>query len=60
LCASKDALEAINDALRLGLTPWGIHVVLVAPAEIATSAMNRLLEDGDAAIARFSPEGRQH
>jgi NAD(P)-dependent dehydrogenase (short-subunit alcohol dehydrogenase family) len=42
------------------LTPWGIHVVLVAPAGIATPAVNRLLEDGDAAIARFSPAGLQH
>jgi len=60
LCISKYALEAINDALRKELTPWGIHVVLVAPAGIATPAVNRLLDDGDAAIARFSPEGRQH
>lgn len=60
LCASKYALEAINDALRMELTSWGIHVVLVAPAGIATPAVNRLLEDGDAAIARFSPAGRQH
>jgi NAD(P)-dependent dehydrogenase (short-subunit alcohol dehydrogenase family) len=59
LNASKHALEAINDALRLELHPWGIHVVLIAPAGIATPAVDRLLHDGEAAIARFSPEGRQ-
>lgn len=60
LCASKYALEAVNDALRLELHPWGIHVVLVAPAGIATPAVDRLLQDGEAAIQRFSPEGRRH
>lgn len=60
LCASKYAMEAINDALRMELHPWGIHVVLVAPAGIATPAVDRLLQDGEAAIQRFSAEGRQH
>jgi NAD(P)-dependent dehydrogenase (short-subunit alcohol dehydrogenase family) len=41
LCASKYALEAINDALRLELHPWGIHVILVAPASISTPAVDR-------------------
>jgi NAD(P)-dependent dehydrogenase (short-subunit alcohol dehydrogenase family) len=59
LCASKYAVEAINDALRMELYPWGIHVVLVAPAGIVTPAVDRLLQDGDAAIQRFSPQGRQ-
>jgi NAD(P)-dependent dehydrogenase (short-subunit alcohol dehydrogenase family) len=59
LCASKYALEAINDALRMELYPWGIHVVLVAPAGISTPAVDRLLPDGEAAIGRFSPEGRR-
>jgi NAD(P)-dependent dehydrogenase (short-subunit alcohol dehydrogenase family) len=59
LCASKYALEAINDALRMELYPWGIHVVLVAPAGISTPAVDRLLQDGEAAVQRFSPEGRR-
>ncbi len=33
---SKFALEAMADALRLELEPWGIHVSIVQPATIAT------------------------
>ena len=32
-CASKFALEAAADALRMELKPWGIPVVLVEPAQ---------------------------
>lgn len=35
-CASKHALEAISDALRVELSPWGIRVVLVEPGPITT------------------------
>jgi NAD(P)-dependent dehydrogenase (short-subunit alcohol dehydrogenase family) len=58
LCASKYALEAVNDALRMELHPFGIHVVLVAPAGIASPAADRLHLDGEAAIAGYSEEGR--
>jgi len=34
--SSKFALEALNDALRLELKPWGIRVVCVEPGNIAT------------------------
>ncbi|MCS7007550.1 MAG: SDR family NAD(P)-dependent oxidoreductase [Thermoleophilia bacterium] len=34
--ASKHALEAIADALRVELRPWGIHVALLEPGSIAT------------------------
>ena len=57
LCASKYALEAINDALRMELYPWGIHVILIAPAGVSTPAVDKLLEEGEAAIRRFPPEG---
>jgi NAD(P)-dependent dehydrogenase (short-subunit alcohol dehydrogenase family) len=33
---SKFALEAMADALRLELAPWGIHVAIVQPGTIAT------------------------
>ncbi len=60
LCASKYAVEAINDALRLELYPWGIHVILVAPSSIITPAVNHLVDDSEAIIRQFPPEGHRH
>jgi NAD(P)-dependent dehydrogenase (short-subunit alcohol dehydrogenase family) len=60
LCASKYAIEAINDALRLELHPWGIHVILIAPASIASPAVDRLLTDSESVIQKFSEEGSRH
>jgi NAD(P)-dependent dehydrogenase (short-subunit alcohol dehydrogenase family) len=34
--ASKHAVEAIGDSLRMELSPWGIHVAVVEPGSIAT------------------------
>ena len=60
LCASKYAVEAINDALRMELYPWGIHVILIAPAMISTPAVDRLVPDSEAVIRKFSPEGHKY
>jgi NAD(P)-dependent dehydrogenase (short-subunit alcohol dehydrogenase family) len=35
-CASKFALEAIGDALRVEVHPWRLHVAIVEPGSIAT------------------------
>ena len=35
--ASKHALEALTDALRMELQPWGIQVSIIEPGAIATS-----------------------
>ena len=35
-CATKHALEALSDALRVEVAPFGIRVVLVEPGPIAT------------------------
>lgn len=44
LCSSKYAIESVNDALRMELRSWGIHVVLVAPGSICTPAVDKLNE----------------
>ncbi len=50
--ASKHALEAVADSLRLGLRTWGISVALVEPGSVKTpiwdksrAAADRLAED---------------
>ncbi len=46
--ASKFALEALSDALRIELAPFGVHVVLIEPASSPTSiwktSMQRSME----------------
>jgi NAD(P)-dependent dehydrogenase (short-subunit alcohol dehydrogenase family) len=40
-CASKYALEAISDALRVEIAPWRIRVVIVEPGPIQTNFGDR-------------------
>lgn len=40
-CASKFALEAITDALRMELRPWGIHVSIIEPGSVSTPIMEK-------------------
>jgi NAD(P)-dependent dehydrogenase (short-subunit alcohol dehydrogenase family) len=47
-CASKYALEAVADALRIELQPWGIHVAILEPGSIATPIWNK---PGDGGVA---------
>jgi NAD(P)-dependent dehydrogenase (short-subunit alcohol dehydrogenase family) len=48
--ASKHALEALADALRVELQPWGMHVSIIEPGSIATPIWRK----GDAAAAQAS------
>jgi NAD(P)-dependent dehydrogenase (short-subunit alcohol dehydrogenase family) len=48
-CASKHALEAVSDALRVELSPFRIRVVVVEPGPIET----RFGERARASVARF-------
>lgn len=58
LCATKSAFRSLNDALRLELHPFGIHVSMIEPASIHTPATDKMLGDVDADIAALPPEGR--
>ncbi len=52
-CASKFAVEAAADALRMELKPWGIAVVVVEPAQTDTDmwrAADALVEETAAAM----------
>ena len=42
--ASKHALEALTDALRLELYPWGIQVSIVEPGAVATPIWDKSLK----------------
>ncbi|GAC1381704.1 MAG: SDR family oxidoreductase [Marmoricola sp.] len=56
--ASKFALEAAADALRMELKPWGVGVSLVEPAQVSTDMWHHANEDTDAAEAGLRPEAR--
>ncbi|GAB4330142.1 MAG: SDR family oxidoreductase [Dehalococcoidia bacterium] len=54
--ASKSALEAISDALRVELRPWGIHVVLIEPGAIATPIWEKGQSRADDLAGRLPAE----
>ena len=43
--ASKHALEALTDALRLELYPWGIEVSIIEPGAVATPIWDKSMPD---------------
>ncbi len=59
LCASKSALAALNDALRMELRPWGLHVCLIEPASIATPAADKVRAASESLIQDLPREGAQ-
>lgn len=54
-CASKHALEAVSDALRVELAPFGIHVVLVEPGPIETRFGDRARSSVAPLLSRPGP-----
>ena len=57
--ASKFALEAVADALRLELHPWGIKVAVVQPAQTDTDMWRKAEEEADRSEAALAPEHRE-
>jgi NAD(P)-dependent dehydrogenase (short-subunit alcohol dehydrogenase family) len=54
--ASKHALEAIADSLRVEVRPFGVHVSLVEPGSIATPIWQKGAARADALRERFPRE----
>jgi NAD(P)-dependent dehydrogenase (short-subunit alcohol dehydrogenase family) len=57
--ASKFALEAITDALRLEVQQWGMHVSIIEPGAIATPIWEKSSRHAKALEASSSPEMRE-
>lgn len=57
LCGSKSAFRSLNDALRLELRSFGIHVCLVEPGSICTPAVDKTLGDVEGIIRALPSEG---
>jgi NAD(P)-dependent dehydrogenase (short-subunit alcohol dehydrogenase family) len=47
--ASKFAMEALTDVMRMELRPWGISVSIIEPGAIATPIWNKSLTQSDTA-----------
>jgi short-subunit dehydrogenase len=55
-CASKAALEAISDALRVELRTWRIAVSVVEPGPIATPIWGKSVAVGDQLAEGVTPD----
>jgi NAD(P)-dependent dehydrogenase (short-subunit alcohol dehydrogenase family) len=56
---SKFALEAMTDALRVELIPWGIEVSIIEPGSIATPIWEKSRQHSGAIVRRIPPDRRE-
>jgi len=56
--ASKYALEALTDALRMELQPWGIRVSIIEPGAIATPIWEKSAKEAEGLEASASEEAK--
>ena len=59
LTASKHAIEALTDSLRMELWPAGIHVTLLQPASINSGSAEKIAAALEGVIAALPEEGRR-
>lgn len=57
--ASKHAVEALTDALRLELAPEGIHVSVVEPGQIRTPIWDKGLKEFSSITSQIPAQGMQ-
>jgi NAD(P)-dependent dehydrogenase (short-subunit alcohol dehydrogenase family) len=57
--ASKFGIEALGDALRREVSPWGIDVVVVEPGSIATEIWEKGAETAERARAEAPPAAKK-
>lgn len=57
--ASKFALEALTDSLRMELRPWGIEVIAIEPGAIRTPIWNKSLAAADDLLERLPPRAHE-
>jgi len=58
--ASKHALEAFSDAMRVEIAPWGMHLALIKPGAVATPIWDKTLAATDKLLAELPPEAISH
>ncbi len=56
--ASKFGLEGMADALRMELSPWGVRVIIVEPAQTDTDLWRDAEREFDEGVASLSAEHR--
>lgn len=58
-CASKFAMEAITDSLRVELRKWGMWVAIIEPGSIDTPIWEKADAQYAEALTALPPEGRE-
>jgi NAD(P)-dependent dehydrogenase (short-subunit alcohol dehydrogenase family) len=56
--ASKHAIEAVTDVLRVELLEWGIDVIAIEPGTIATPIWEKSSQEAEKVLANLTPAQR--